>query len=174
MSQLKPPVSTEDHLQGHPGASIELVEYGDYQCPHCGRAYAIIKAIQKQLASDLKFVFRNFPLSQLHPDALSAALACEAASLQNRFWVMHDIVFEHQQALKKSDLFTYAKQIGLDTDQFSADFQKQSLLDKIDSDIESGIRSGVNGTPSLFIQGKMYNGNWEDEKIFIKFLRSNF
>src|SRR2546422_6563189 len=113
MAKLKPPLNSNDHLQGKPSASIELVEYGDYQCPHCGHAYPIIKNLQRSLGDDLKFVFRNFPLSESHPDAFNAAMAAEAAALQHKFWEMHDIIFENQHALDFESLFLYAKTTGL-------------------------------------------------------------
>ena len=114
MTPLKPPVSNKDHIQGKNTAPLELVEYGDYQCPHCGRAYPIIKNLQRSLGPDLKFVFRNFPLSEIHPDAFNAAVAAEAAELQQKFWDMHDIIYENQQELSVESLFFYAKTIGLD------------------------------------------------------------
>src|SRR5271154_1671763 len=101
---LKPAVNKNDHIQGDSNAPIELVEYGDYQCPHCGRAYPVIKAIQEKLKGDLKFIFRNFPLSDVHPDAFNAAMAAEAAALQNKFWQMHDIIFENQSSLDPESL----------------------------------------------------------------------
>ena len=165
MSKLKPPVNSSDHIQGNANAPVELVEYGDYQCSHCGRAYPIIKRIQQQMGNQLKFVFRNFPLAESHPDAMNAALAAEAAALQGKFWQMHDIIYENQQALQEEDLMNYAAQIGLDEDQFAADFGKEEVEQKVEDDFESGVRSGVNGTPSFFINGEKYNGNWDEETL---------
>ena len=170
MAQLKPPVNNKDHIQGKDNARIELVEYGDYQCPHCGHAYSIIKNLQRSLGTDLKFVFRNFPLSEAHPDAFNAAVAAEAAGLQQKFWDMHDIIFENQQALDLESLFLYAKTIGLDLERFKNDIQKNALITKVEQDFESGVRSGVNGTPSFFINGKKYNGDWE-ENVFSQYLK---
>jgi protein-disulfide isomerase len=169
-THLKPPVSEKDHIHGNHNAPIELVEYGDYQCPHCGRAYPVIKRIQKRLGEKLKFVFRNFPLSEIHPDAFNAALAAEAAALQKKFWEMHDIIFENQQSLETESLLLYAKEIGLNMAQFTKDIQKDELVTKVENDLESGIRSGVNGTPSFFVNGKKYDGDWEEEE-FISYLR---
>jgi len=169
--QLKPVVSSNDHIQGNASAALELVEYGDYQCPFCGAAYPIIKNIQRKLGNDLKFVFRNFPLAEMHPNAFMAAVAAEAAALQNKFWKMHDIIYENQQALTWDDLFAYAKAIGLDLDRFKKDISKQEVVDKVENDFESGVRSGVNGTPSFYINGKKYNGDYE-EKIFTRYLKS--
>ena len=171
MTALKPPVNSKDHIDGKNGASLELVEYGDYQCPHCGRAYPIIKNLQRSLGPDLKFVFRNFPLSEIHPDAFNAAVAAEAAGLQQKFWDMHDIIFENQHQLDFESLFLYAKTIGLDLERFKNDIQKNELITKVEQDFESGIRSGVNGTPSFFINGKKYNGDWE-EHVFREYLKS--
>lgn len=171
MTQLKPPVNSKDHIQGKNSAPLELVEYGDYQCPHCGHAYPIIKNVQLNLGDDLKFVFRNFPLSEIHPDAFNAAVAAEAAGLQQKFWEMHDIIFENQQELDFVSLFLYAKKIGLDLERFKNDIQKNTLITKVEQDFESGVRSGVNGTPSFFINGKKYNGNWE-ENVLTLYLKS--
>jgi protein-disulfide isomerase len=171
MAQLKPPVNSKDHIQGKVTAAIELVEYGDYQCPHCGHAYPIIKNIQQSLGADLKFVFRNFPLSEVHPDAFNAAVAAEAAELQQKFWDMHDIIFENQQELIVESLFLYAKTIGLDLKRFKNDIQSSILSAKVEKDFESGVRSGVNGTPSFFINGKKYNGDWEED-VFSQYLKS--
>ena len=171
MSKLKPAVNSKDHFQGNENAAIELVEYGDYQCPHCGRAYPIIKSIQEKMGDDLKFVFRNFPLAQIHPNAVHAAIATEAAALQNKFWEMHDFIFEHQSREDDSSLIRYATFLKLNVQQFETDFEKQELAQKVDDDFESGVRSGVNGTPSFFINGEKYNGDW-DEEPFLAHLKT--
>src|SRR6218665_453990 len=168
---LKPAVSAKDHLQGDPAAGIELVEYGDYQCSHCGHAYPIIKEVQQVLGDRLKFVFRNFPLAEIHPDARLAAVAAEAANRQGQFWEMHDILFENKQNLHFSHLVEYATRLGLDIDQFKADMNDQDLMEIVESDFESGVRSGVNGTPTFFVNGHKYSGNWEAAP-FISFLKS--
>jgi protein-disulfide isomerase len=159
-SRLKPPISSKDHIQGNKNAPLELVEYGDYQCPHCGRAYPIIKEVQEAFVDSLKFVFRNFPLSDAHPDAFQAAVAAEAASQQDKFWEMHDIIYENQEQLDWGSLLVYAKKIGLDLPRFKTDVEKDSIIAKVEDDFESGIRSGVNGTPSFFINGEKYDGGW--------------
>jgi protein-disulfide isomerase len=164
-SHLKPAVSSHDHMQGGNDAPIELVEYGDYECPHCGRAYPILKEVQRKLKNSLKFVFRNFPLSEMHPDAFNAAVATEAAAVQGKFWEMHDIVFENQENLSPTDLLAYAKQIGLDINQFKTDINKEAISAKVENDFESGILSGVNGTPSFYINGIKYNGSWEEADL---------
>ncbi|MCW3089712.1 MAG: oxidoreductase [Ferruginibacter sp.] len=165
-NHLTPPVNAKDHIQGNEDAVIELVEYGDYQCPHCGRAYPILKNIQRRLGKDVKFVFRNFPLAESHPNAVHAAIAAEAAALQNEFWEMHDTLFENQRRLSDNALLSYAEQLGLSIEQFRKDFEDEKQSAKVENDLESGIRSGVNGTPSFFINGAKYNGNWEEEEFF--------
>ena len=167
---LKPPINEKDHLEGDPKASIELVEYGDYECPHCGRAYGIIKNIQHQLGKDLRFYFRNFPLSEIHPHATAAAIAAEAAALQDSFWPMHDIIFENQEHLGIVHLVGYAKELGLDVDQFKKDLESEALAAKVEKDFESGVRSGVNGTPTFYINGEKYTGNW-DQLVLLPYLK---
>lgn len=162
---LKPPVNSNDHIEGSNNARIELVEYGDYECPYCGRAYPIIKKIQHQLGADLKFVFRNFPISESHPHAVNAALAAEAAALQQKFWEMHDMLYENQDQLEWENLLAYAGALKLDLNRFKSDVKKKALADKIDADFEGGIRSGVNGTPSLFIDGKKFEGDWGGSEL---------
>lgn len=151
--RLKPAVNSKRPYPGNKNAPLELVEYGDYQCVHCGHAYPIIKAVQEAMEDNLKFVFRNFPLSEVHPDAFKAALAAEAAELQNKFWKMHDIIYENQGILDWENLFLYAKSIGLDLATFKADITKDYVSAKVEEDFESGIRSGVNGTPTFFLMG---------------------
>jgi|SRR5688572_837838 protein-disulfide isomerase len=171
MTQLKTAVNSNDHIYGNAKAALELVEYGDYECPYCGRAYPIIKSIQQKLGPDLKFVFRNFPLSKIHPHAFSAAVATEAAGLQDKFWEMHDIVFENQKILDAENIFLFAQTIGLDLDRFKNDVEQNELAEKVRQDFESGLRSGVNRTPSFFINGKKYEGGWEED-IFLQYLKN--
>jgi protein-disulfide isomerase len=171
MSRLRSATSPDDHIQGNQTAPIELVEYGDYQCPHCGHAYPIIKNIQKKMGNKLKFVYRNFPLAEIHPDAVNAALASEAAGLQTKFWEMHDHLFEHQNRLNDLSLIKYAEQLDLDIEQFNIDRKSEALIQKVEADFESGVRSGVNGTPSFFINGEKYNGDWEEDE-FLDYLQS--
>ena len=166
MKQLVTPVNNSDHISGNINASLELVEYGDYECPHCGRAYPIVKDIQQRLGPDMKFVFRNFPLSQIHPHAFSAAVAAEAAALQDRFWEMHDLIFENQKNLEPENVLRLASIAGLNLEQFINDIQRQTLHEKVRWDFESGIRSGVNGTPTFFVNGKKFNGNWSENELF--------
>ncbi|WP_449386808.1 DsbA family protein [Chryseobacterium lineare] len=159
---LKPSVSTTDHAQGNVKADLVIVEYGDYQCPYCGAAYPVLKELMKEYGSQVKFVFRNFPLSEMHQYARVAAIAAEAADLQGKFWEMHDAIYENQRNLDELYLFRLAENIGLNIAQFKEDIQKAELEEKVDSDFESGIMSGVNGTPSFFINGNKFNGGAED------------
>lgn len=159
---LKPSVNKTDHAQGNDNADLTIVEYGDYQCPYCGAAYPVLKELMKEFKGQVNFVFRNFPLSEMHPYARPAAIAAEAADLQGKFWEMHDVIYENQQSLNESFLFQLAEKIGLNLSQFKEDIQKTELEKKVDSDFESGIISGVNGTPSFFINGNKFNGGAED------------
>src|SRR5258705_743886 len=170
IDMLKPPVSEKDHAQGAKNAPIVLVEYGDYQCPHCGHAYPILKKIQKQLGDDLKFVFRNFPIEESHPNAVQAAVASEAAALQNKYWQMHDALFEHQYDLSAEGILSLVLNLKLDVKQFASDIQKEELFQKVEDDFENGVRSGVNGTPGFFINGRQYYDNWEYD-YFLNYLR---
>lgn len=156
---LRTPITNNDHIQGDTNASIELVEYGDYQCPYCGEAYYEIKELQKRLGRKLKFVFRNFPLTNVHRHALNAAIAAEVAGDLGHYWKMHDLLFENQNALEDNDLIRYAEKIGLNIQTFESEFGNKKYEEKIDDDLESGLRSGVNGTPSLFINGEKYEGD---------------
>jgi protein-disulfide isomerase len=164
MSKLKIPVNKKDHQTGNPGAKIILVEYGDYQCPHCGMAYPLIKRLLTQFKTDLLFIFRNFPLQEIHPEAMLAAAAAEAAGRQNKFWEMHDLIFEHQNSLSGDFLIQSAEGLHLNMDQFAADSNSEAILSRVENDFEGGIRSGVNGTPSFFLNGNRlnsYNATYE-------------
>jgi protein-disulfide isomerase len=133
-----------------------LLEYGDYECPYCGEAYPVIKAVQKQLGNRLCFAFRNFPLSNAHPHALHAAAAAEAAGAQGRFWEMHDLLYENQSALEDEDLARYATSLRLNPEELMREVVSDAHVLRIRDDFRSGARNGVNGTPSLFINGRLY------------------
>lgn len=165
MIQLIPAVNSQDHIYGNVQASFELVEYGDYECPYCGAAYPIVKNIQQKFGRHLKFVFRNFPLSKIHPHAFSAAVATEAAGLQGKFWEMHDVVFENQKILGEENILRLAETIGLIPERFKVDLQQKALVEKVEKDFESGLRSGVNKTPTFFINGEKYEGAWVDGQL---------
>jgi protein-disulfide isomerase len=168
--QLIPPVNANDHAAGPDDAPVTLVEHGDYECPYCGMAYLVVKSAQRELGKQLRFVFRNFPLAEAHPHARLAAQAAEAAAAQGKFWEMHDLLFEHQDALEVEDITGYAKSLGLDTVQFGRDLKDGSYAKRVRDDFRSGVRSGVNGTPTFFINGSRYEGSWANEKAFIQAL----
>ena len=165
MSKLIIQPNNEDHIQGKEKSSITLVEYGDFQCPYCKEAYPIVKEIQKIKGDILRFVFRNFPLSEIHSYALHAAYAAEAAGKQNKFWEMHDILFENQENLKDSDLRLYSEKISLDMDQFTKDMNSDEVAKKVETDIMGGIKSGVNGTPTFFINNIRFDGPSELDSL---------
>ncbi|MCC8173422.1 MAG: DsbA family protein, partial [Odoribacter sp.] len=150
---------------------LVLIEYGDYECPYCGQAYYVVKKIQQELGNDLAYVFRNFPLVQLHPYAMSATMAAEAAAEQGKFWEMHDTLYQNQDNLENSDLLKYAQEVGLDISRFKDDFGSDKLQKKIEEDYESGIQLNLRGTPSFFVNGEPYNGNWMEPE-FLEYLKS--
>jgi protein-disulfide isomerase len=169
-AELTPPVSAQDHAIGPEDAPVTLVEYGDFECPYCGMAHPIVKAAQHALGNQLRFVFRNFPLAEAHPHARIAAQAAEAAGAQGRFWEMHDLLFENQNALEPQDLVGYAKSLGLDIPQFERDLEAGTYTKKVRDDFRSGVKSGVNGTPTFFVNGERYDGSWANEEAFIRAL----
>lgn len=163
MDELTTPVGPGDHTEGKPSATITLVEYGDYQCAHCGEAHPLIKKLIKEFHDELVFVFRNFP-DETRPESMIAAQAAEAAALQNKFWEMHDLIFEQQEQLTEDNLIYFAESLNLDVKKFDDDRVSQNVLSKIESDIESGIRSEVEGTPTFFIDDerlKNYDETYE-------------
>ena len=168
---LKNTVATRDHILGNKTALLELVEYGDYQCSSCGESYLAVKEVLRELGKNIVFIFRTFPLTEIHPNAFDAALAAEAAALQNKFWEMYNLLFQNQAYLGDEDLFSYARTIGLDMDRFGQDIQSQELTSKIEADMAGGIQNGVNGTPSFFINGEKFDGDWEDGRL-IRYLKA--
>jgi protein-disulfide isomerase len=157
-ARLTLPVSARDHAEGAPEAPLTLVEYGDYQCPYCGMAYPGVKQLQKTLGRKLRFIFRNFPLTQAHPFARIAAQAAEAAALQGKFWPMHDLIYENQDDLSPQALVLWARQLGLDEKKWADALESPEIAKRIKEDRSSGIRSGVNGTPTFFINGIRHDG----------------
>jgi len=160
-SMLTLPLSSRDHMQGSPLAPVILVEYGDYECPFCGQAYLVVKEVQRLLGKQLCFVFRNFPLSAAHPHAEHAAEAAEAAGAQNAFWPMHDVLYENQDALEDEDLARYAKALKLDLPRFVKEMEAHTYAERVRNDFGSGVRSGVNGTPTFFINGMRHDGPFD-------------
>jgi protein-disulfide isomerase len=165
VARLTLPVGARDHAQGPAEAAVTLVEYGDYECPHCGRAYPIVKEVQRRLGAKLRFVFRNFPLSESHPHAQHAAEAAEAAGARGRFWEMHDTLFEHQQALDDAHLVRYAATLGLDAKAFEHELDAHAYRARVREDFVSGVRSGVNGTPTFFINGVRFDDSWDADTL---------
>jgi protein-disulfide isomerase len=155
------PVGPRDHVQGSAKALVTLVEYGDFQCPHCGRAYPIVEELRRQFGDRMRFVFRNFPLTQVHEHAETAAEAAEAAGAQHHFWEMHHALFAHQNALDVQHVVHYARQLGLDEAQFVEALQARSFQGRVREDFMSGVRSGVNGTPTFFINGMRHDAPFD-------------
>jgi protein-disulfide isomerase len=165
-AQLTLPVAEErDHIQGRAEAPVTLLEYGDYECPYCGAAYPIVKQLQARLGERLRFVFRNFPITTSHPHAEQAAEAAEAAAAQGRFWEMHDHLYEHQSELEDNDLRRYADELGLDVETFDAELAQHRHAARVREDFMSGVRSGVNGTPTFYINGERHDDSYELETL---------
>jgi protein-disulfide isomerase len=159
-AKLTVPVTKSDHIAGGESASVTLVEYGDYQCPFCGQAYPIVKAIQRKMDHRLRFVFRNFPLTNAHPFAEAAAEAAEAAGVQGKFWEMHDLLYENQTSLGEELIVEAASSLKLDVQRFSADINARTFKPRVRKDFIGGVHSGVNGTPCFFLNDTRFEGNW--------------
>jgi len=169
-AQLTVPVNERDHTLGPTNAPVTLVEYGDFECPHCGRANPIMQGIRRYMGDHIRFVYRHFPLAEAHPHAESAAEAAEGAGVQGRFWEMQDVLFRNQHALEPEDLLLYAVKIGLDAQRLARELAARRSARKVRDDFRGGIRSGVNGTPTFFINGMRYDGNWADAAEFMQAL----
>jgi protein-disulfide isomerase len=163
--RLAVPVNERDHSLGPPIAPVTLVEYGDFECPYCRAAHYIILDILTQVGDDLRYVFRNFPLVEIHPHAEQAAEAAEAAGAQGKYWEMHHQLFENQPALDLSDLIGYAQNLGLDAPRFERDLIDQRFGDRVLEDLISGARSGVSGTPTFFINGRRYEDSYDEATL---------
>jgi protein-disulfide isomerase len=165
MTKLKVPLDPKDHAQGPADAPVTLVEYGDYECPHCGHAYPIVKQLQQEFAKDMRFIFRNFPLANAHPHAELAAESAEAAAEQGKFWEMHDWLFENQEDLSAANIAAGAKELGLDVRRFAKEIESRKYQEKVRHDFSGGVRSGVNGTPTFFINGVRHDADFELETL---------
>lgn len=165
MNTLTVPINKRDHLRGSPDAPVMLVEYGDFECPYCGAAYPVLKQLEKEMPDTLAVVFRQFPLVNVHPHAELAAEAAEAAGAHGRFWKMHDMLFEHQDALAPADLMTYALALHLDLKRFASDLSGHVFLPKVVDDMKGGLQSGVTGTPSFFINGVFHVGGHDKASL---------
>lgn len=163
--ELTPPLSERDHRQGPIDAPVTFVEYGDYQCPHCRQAHSIVRDLQERLGNRFCYVFRHFPINTVHPDAQLAAEAAEAAAAQGKFWEVHDYLYQHQDALDDEHLIQYAAELGLDAERFERELREHVYADRVREDFVSGVRSGVNGTPSFYINGERYDGPWDVESL---------
>jgi protein-disulfide isomerase len=162
---LKDPVSNNDYIQGGKNAMITLVEYGDYQCPYCGQAYPIIKQIQKHYGSKLRFVFRNFPLTEVHPLAMPAAQTAEYAGAEGLFWEMHDRIYENQSNLNIELLFALTESLNLSQAKLKEALTNQIFDHKIQKDFIGGVKSGVNGTPTFYINNVRYSDPVEFQNL---------
>jgi len=147
------PVHEWDHIRGPADAVFTLVEYGDYECPDCGHLFGTLQSVQREFGTRLRLVYRHYPLSGIHKHAQMAAEAAEAAAAQRRFWEMHDLLFENQNALERKHLLRYAEQLELDVDQFRRELKEGLHLERIRQDFIAGVQNGVNGTPGLFLNG---------------------
>jgi protein-disulfide isomerase len=167
MNKLTIPVGKDDHAQGPVDAPVTLVEYGDYECPYCGAAHPAVKAVQASLGNELRFIFHNFALSQIHEHAMQAAEAAEAAGDQgeNYFWQMHDRLFENQSRLDLPSLVLFADDMGLDVARFRQEVEAGTHRERIAHDFHGGVRSGVNGTPTFFINGVRHDGGFEEADL---------
>ncbi len=165
-AQLALPVSDRrDHIRGNPTGRATLVEYGDFECPYCGRAHPIVKELMRRMGEDIRFVFRHFPMTQIHPQAELAAEAAEAAAAQGKFWEMHDALYENQPALEPQSLMGYASDLDLNLPQFQLELAEHRHRPRVREDFSSGVRSGVNGTPTFFINGRRHDGPWDLESL---------
>jgi protein-disulfide isomerase len=165
ITTLLVPVQQDDHVQGPASANLTLVEYGDYECPDCGRLFDIIRDLQATLGERLRIVYRHYPLSGIHPRAQEAAEAALAAGAQGRFWEMHDLLFRNQSALKRNHLLTYAENLALNMDRFSSAIKKQVYRERVRQDFRRGVENGVYGTPGLFLNDVRHAGAWDRDTL---------
>ena len=166
MSRLRPAVSKDDHRAGPDDAPVTLLEYGDFECPTCVRAHPIVHEVRRRMGENLRFVFRHFPLDHSHPHARHAAEAAEAAAAHGKFWEMHDALFAHHKHLADEDLARYAAELDIDADEVRQALASGRYAEAVEEDVASGARSGVNGTPTFFINGTRLDGRWDLESLF--------
>jgi len=167
MAMLKVPVTSEDHVQGPENAEATLVEYGDYECPYCGRAHPIVKQVQKHFGKRLRLVFRNFPLSEMHPQAEAAAETAEFAGAQGKFWQMHDLLYENQARLGAPLYLELAQQLELPAADLRKALADGTYKTRVHADFNGGVRSGVNGTPTFFINGHRHDGSFDFDDLVL-------
>jgi protein-disulfide isomerase len=170
--RLADPVTADDHAQGSADAVVTLVQYGDYECPYTRLSRLAVHQLQREFPDTLRFVFRHFPLEEIHPHARAAATAAEAAGAQTDFWAMHEYLFEHQKALEDTDLHSYAIELGLDPGRFEQERTSPEIARRIDRDLASGERSGVEGTPTFYVNGVRHDGGYELQKLRLAIVAS--
>ncbi len=165
MNRLLMPLTARDHILGPRDAALELVEYGDYECPHCKAANPVGKVLLAEFDTNLRFAYRHFPLIEIHPFAEPAAEAAEAAGAQGKYWQMHDLLFQHSPRLDAANLLAIAAEIDLDSERFRDDLATHRQLPHVRADIESGTASGVRGTPTFFVNGVRHQGGYDLESL---------
>ena len=165
MQRLATPITEDDHTQGPSNAAITLVQYGDYECPYTRLSRRSVHELQQEFSDRMRFVFRHFPLEEIHPHARAASAAAEAAGLQTDFWTLHEYLFEHQKALEDADLKKYASELGLDPERFDRDRRSPEVQQRIDRDLASGDRSGVEGTPTFYVNGTRHDGGYDLDSL---------
>jgi len=163
--ELTPPLSAEDHVEGPDRAELELVMYGDFQCPYCTAAYPIVQRVRDQLGARLIFAFRHFPLREIHPAAQRASEAAEAAAAQGAFWEMHDRLYESRGALDREDLIGYARELGLDAGRVAEELDSEVHSPRVQRDLDSGLASGITGTPGFFVGGRLHRGSFDASSL---------
>jgi protein-disulfide isomerase len=164
-SVLIPPPGPEDHVRGPADAPITLVEYGDYECPHCAIAHVVVQQVLEEVGQRVRFVFRNFPIAETHPHAWIAAEAAESVASrggEDAFWRMHDLLYENQDALQHDDVIEYAAAVDVDPIGVADDLASESMRERVQRDVDSGMRSVVKGTPTFFVNGRRFEGDWTD------------
>jgi protein-disulfide isomerase len=160
-----PPVSSKDHVRGPANAPITLVEYGDYECPHCRLAHIVLQQVLEELGDHVRFVYRNFPLGEIHPHAWAAAEAAESVAAHggnDAFWAMHNLIYENQDALQHDELIEYAAAAGVDPIAVANDLASGAERRRVERDVNSALHSGVRGTPTFFVNGRLFEGDWTD------------
>lgn len=165
LSTLLLPIQPEDHVEGASHAQYTLVEYGDYECPACGSLFATVRQLREEISDDIRLVFRHYPLSGIHPRAQQAAEAAEAAGAQGRFWEMHNLLFEHQDALASKNLYSYSDRLGLDSTRFRRELKSRAYEERVREDFRRGVMNGVHTTPGLFINGIRHSGGLDFNSI---------
>jgi len=162
---LPVPVGNRDHIKWPPNAPVTLLEYADFECPHCGQAHLVITELLERVEDAVRFAFRHFPMATVHPHAQHAAEAAEAAGAQGRFWEMHDVLFENQDALDDESLVEYAAALGLNVERFVSELARHIHAGRVREDFLSGARSGVNGTPTFFINDVRHDGGYDLDSL---------